>query len=332
MARKKPSDKLTIPELPFSEVPNRLDGADADGQAVGSPTNGRPQIGKMIEDLMMAFEDAAHKDNDGAEFWLARELSPLLGYKDYRNFLNAVDKARATCLEIGEDVADHFGDVTKMMPLGKGAERAGEDVELTRFACYLIAQNGDPQKRPEIAAAQTYFAIQTRRQEIADQVSSHLTDDQRRVLLRDKLKEHNRLLAEAAQLAGVTNFRNFNGAGLKGLYGGLSKVQVVRRKQLPPRTDHLDHAGHEELAANYFKATQAEAKLRREAEQNGEMGQRAAETVHKKVGEDIHDFIVAQGNTPPEDLKAEDHIRHARKRIKGSSAAGSLPPKGKAAG
>lgn len=282
--------------------------------------------GKMMEDLMLAFENAARHDDDGGEFWLARELSPLLGYKDYRNFINAVTKAKAACSEVGEHVEDHFVDVTVMMPIGKGAERSGDDIELTRFACYLVAQNGDPTKRPEIAAAQTYFALQTRRQEIADAAERQLTADEKRVLLRDKLKEHNRLLSEAAATAGVTNFRNFNGAGLKGLYGGLSQAQIVRRKKLPEKSNHLDYAGHAELAANYFKATQAEEVLRRK----GEIGQRAAEAVHKKVGEDIRDLIKAQGNKPLEDVDAEDHIREARKRVKLASKSKAIGEDGAA--
>jgi DNA-damage-inducible protein D len=131
------------------------------------------------------------------------------------------------------------------------------------------------------------------------------------VLLRDKLKEHNKALASAAKTSGVTNFPNFNGAGLKGLYGGMNQAQIVRRKRLPANAKHLDHAGHEELAAHYFKATQAEARLRRE----GEVGQRAAEKIHKEVGAAVRDLIKKQGNVLPEDLPAEDHIDDVRKRI-----------------
>ena len=302
MPKKRASDKPVIAELPLDLARSELD------KPKNPPQNSK---GEMIENLMLSFENAAHEDERG-EFWLARELSPLLGYKDYRNFLNAVDKAKEACAQVGEAVEDHFGDVTEMVALGSGAERAVADIQLTRFACYIIAQNGDPSKRPEIAAAQTYFAIQTRRQELSDLVSRDLTDDQKRVLLRDKLKEHNSALAESAQTAGVTNFRNFNGAGLKGLYGGFNQAQILRRKQLPDKVNHLDYAGHEELAANYFKATQTEARLKRE----GNIGQRRAENVHRQVGEAIHDLIESQGNTVPEDQAAQDHIKEARKRIK----------------
>lgn len=299
---KKPA-KPDTPELPF-------DGSEArTGIAERSDA---PTAGRMIEDLMLAFENAAQHDFDGAEYWLARDLRLLLGYASWDKFQSSISKAKAACVEVNEPSGDHFHHVVKMIAIGKGALRQTDDIELSRFACYLIAQNGDPTKRPEIAAAQTYFAIQTRRQEVADQVARQLSDDQKRVLLRDKLKEHNKLLASAAKLPGVINFRNFNGAGLKGLYGGLNQEQVIRRKQLPSGSNHLDHADHEELAANYFKATQTEARLRRE----GEVGQRRAENVHSEVGQAIHNLIIDQGNIPPEDKAALDHVDDARKRVK----------------
>jgi DNA-damage-inducible protein D len=298
MPRKKTSDLPPTSELPFKQA----------GDDHKRPANAL----QMIENLMLAFENAARRDDDGAEYWLARELRVLLGYASWERFQPAITKAKAACSEVAEDVEDHFHTCVKMVKIGSGAERKQNDIELSRFACYLVAQNGDPTQRPEIAAAQTYFAFQTRRQEVADRAATSLSDDHKRVLLRDKLKEHNRLLASAAKSSGVTNFRNFNGAGLKGLYGGLNQEQVVRRKKLPKGANHLDHAGHEELAANYFKATQTEARLRRE----GDVGQRRSETVHKEVGEAVHKLIEDQGNDPPEDQNATDHINDARKRIK----------------
>ena len=314
MTKKKYQKSLTV-DLSFDEALERFAQTDPSevNQEIAEAT--AQTKGEIIEDLLLAFEKAAHHDEHG-EYWLARQLSPLLGYKDYRNFLNAVEKAKAACLAVGEAVDDHFGDVTVMIPLGKGAEREAEDIQLTRFACYLIAQNGDPTKRPEIAAAQTYFALQTRRQELTDQALAEraaLSDDEKRVFLRDKLKEHNKQLAKAAKTAGVTNFPNFMGSGLKGLYGGLNQEQVARRKGVP-KGKHLDFAGHEELAANYFKATQTEAKLKRE----GITKQTAANKAHKEVGEAIRKTIEELGGTMPEDLAAEDHIDEARKRI-GSS-------------
>ncbi len=316
MTRKKYEKPLTL-DMSFDEALGRY--ADTDPTEVDHEIEGAAsqRKGELIEELLLGFEKAANHDEHG-EYWLARQLSPLLGYKDYRNFLNAVEKAKAACTEVGEAVDDHFGDVTVMIPTGKGAKREADDIQLTRFACYLIAQNGDPTKRPEIAAAQTYFAIQTRRQELTDEALAEraaLSDDEKRVFLRDKLKEHNKLLAQAAKTAGVTNFPNFMGAGLKGLYGGLNQEQVARRKGVP-KGKHLDFAGHEELAANYFKATQTEAKLKRD----GTTKPTAANKAHKEVGEAIRKTIESLGGTMPEDLKAEpDHVDDVRKRI-GSGA------------
>lgn len=312
MPKKKYQKPVGI-ELAFDEALERFAGTDPAEVQEEIASDAAQRKGELIEELLLGFEKAAHHDEHG-EYWLARQLSPLLGYKDYRNFLNAAEKAKAACTEVGEVVEDHFGDVTVMIPTGKGAKRKSDDIQLTRFACYLIAQNGDPTKRPEIAAAQTYFAIQTRRQELTDEALAQraaLSDDEKRVFLRDKLKEHNRLLAQAAQTAGVKNFPNFMGAGLKGLYGGLNQEQVARRKGVP-KGKHLDFAGHEELAANYFKATQTEAKLRRE----GITKQTDANKAHKQVGEAIRKTIEDLGGTMPEDLKAEpDHVDDVRKRI-----------------
>lgn len=325
MPKKKYQKPLGL-DLPFDEALERFAGADPSEVNQEIESVAAQRKGELIEELLLGFEKAAHHDEHG-EYWLARQLSPLLGYRDYRNFLNAVEKAKAACKEVGEAVEDHFGDVTVMIPLGKGAAREADDIQLTRFACYMIAQNGDPTKRPEIAAAQTYFAIQTRRQELTDEALAEreaLTDDEKRVFLRDKLKEHNKLLAQAAKTAGVTNFPNFMGSGLKGLYGGLNQEQVARRKGVP-KGKHLDFAGHEELAANYFKATQTEAKLKRE----GITKQTAANKAHKEVGEAIRKTIKDLGGTMPEDLEAEpDHVDDVRKRISGGSGPKKVDKKG----
>lgn len=278
---------------------------------------------QTIDGLMKQFEAAANDQGD-AEFWRARDLSRLFGYADYRNFQSILAKAKTACANSGQSVENHFVDVTDMVQIGSGAAREIEDVLLSRYGAYLTAQNADPRKQA-VAFAQTYFATQTRRAELADSAPL-ASNDEKRVLLRSKLKEHNKSLVQAAKTAGVTNFANFNGAGLKGLYGGLNKAQVVRRKGLPTGSDHLDYAGHEELAANYFKATQAEAKIRREMEEKGgEIGQRASEKIHRNVGETVHDTITGLGNTPPEDIAAEDHIKEAQKRVKAANAPPSLP-------
>ncbi len=221
----------------------------------------RASKGEAIGKLLDAFEAAAHADDDGAQFWLARELAPLLGYQRWENFVAAINRAKLACANSGETVEDHFRDVTKMVGLGSGAGREIADCELTRFAGYLIAMNGDPGK-PEISAAQTYFAVQTRRQEVADQTAgSSLSEDEKRVLLRDEIKGHNKSLASAAKVAGVVqplDYAIFKSEGYKGLYGGLDRTGIQRRKKLPDKADILDHMPSGELAANLFLATQTE--------------------------------------------------------------------------
>jgi DNA-damage-inducible protein D len=182
--------------------------------------------GGAIAAFLTAFENARHADEDGAEFWLARELAPLFGYKRWENFETAIKRATISCGNVGEEVSDHFREVTNMIVAGKGARREHKDYELTRFAAYLIALNGDPAK-DEISAAQTYFAVQTRRQELADIAEAQrpaLTEDERRVLIRDEMKEHNRSLASIAKAHGVkkpVEYAVFQNEGYKGLYGGL---------------------------------------------------------------------------------------------------------------
>lgn len=238
--------------------------ADEGDKKLPKPTKGAA-IGKLLD----AFEAATHVDeSDGIEYWLARELAPLLGYQRWENFASAIDRARLACANSGEEVGDHFRDITKLVSVGSGAERGIVDCELTRYACYLIALNGDPAKS-EIAAAQTYFAVQTRRQEVADQAaaSAVLSEDEKRVLLRDEIKGHNKSLASAARAAGVErplDYAVFKNEGYKGLYGGLDRAGIQRRKKLPPKSDILDHMPSGELASNLFLATQTEEKLRRE--------------------------------------------------------------------
>ena len=191
--------------------------------------------GEAIEALLAAFESAKHIDEDGVEFWLARELSPLLGYKRWENFGTAIGRAQIACANVGEEILDHFREVTNMIEVGKGAKREHKDYELTRFAAYLIALNGDPAKE-EIAAAQTYFAVQTRRQELTDiaEAQPALTEDERRVLIRDEMKEHNKSLASTAKAHGVkkpVEYAVFQNEGYKGLYGGLDMRSIQRRRR-----------------------------------------------------------------------------------------------------
>lgn len=198
-----------------------------------------------IERLIAQFEEAAEVNEDGVEFWLSRDLQRLLGYSGYRNFLNTVEKAKEACVNSGQPLENHFVDVTEMVEIGSGASREIDNIRLTRYACYLIAQNGDARKKP-IAFAQTYFAIQTRRQEIQDDDESQyspLSEDQKRLPLRDEIKTHNKNLASAAKGADVIepiDFAIFQTFGYKGLYGALDRIEIQRRKGLRSKQNVLD--------------------------------------------------------------------------------------------
>jgi DNA-damage-inducible protein D len=248
-----------------------------------------------------SFEGLKHLSEDGVEFWSARELAPLLEYRDWRNFEKVINKAKQACEMSKYAASDHFVEATKMVPLGSGSQRELEDVHLSRYACYLVVQNGDSSK-PVIASGQTYFAVQTRRQELEDETSfQRLKEDQRRLLLRNELREHNKQLVEAAQQAGVEtglDFAVFQNHGYQGLYGGLDQKAIHCRKGLKKSQRILDHMGSTELAANLFRATQAEEKLRRENTQ----GKQQANAVHFEVGSKVRETISELGGTMPENL------------------------------
>lgn len=255
------------------------------------------------------FEEIRQLGTDGQEFWTARDLAPLLDYQDWRNFMQVVDKARVACEQSGRLVADHFGDVTKMVPIGSGALRPVPDVHLSRYACYLIVQNGDPGK-PVIANGQTYFAMQTRRQELADDAKfAQLSENEKRLAIRNELALHNKHLAAAAKDAGVEtslDYAIFQDHGYKGLYGGLGNKEIHARKGLKKSQKILDHMGSTELAANLFRATQTEEKLRRDEVR----GKQKANQIHFEVGRKVRQTIDELGGTMPEDLpKPESSIQ-----------------------
>ena len=230
--------------------------------------------------------DAIRKiDEQGNEYWSARDLSKLLGYKtNYRNFKPAIEKAKESCQHSGQAVSDHFALFRTMIPLGKGGQRSVEDVHLSRYACYLTLQNADPSK-PIVALGQTYFAVQTRRQELADTLAA-LPENQKRLMLRSEMAVFNRQLAEAARDAGVIrpeDFAVFTDHGYMGLYGGLRAKDIHVRKDLKPKEKILDYMGSEELGANIFRVTQTDAKLRREDSQ----GKEAANQTHYQVGHEV---------------------------------------------
>lgn len=259
----------------------------------------------IVEQHHATFEGIRQFDAGGNEFWSARDLAPLLEYQDWRNFLQVVDKARTACEQSGRRPVDHFGDATKMVSIGSGAQRPVPDVHLSRYACYLIVQNGDPSK-PVIANGQTYFALQTRRQELADNEKfARLSEDDKRLAIRNELATHNKHLAAAAKDAGVEtslDYAIFQEHGYKGLYGGLGNRDIHARKGLKKSQKILDHMGSTELAANLFRATQTEEKLRRDKVR----GKARANQTHHEVGRKVRQTIAELGGTMPEDLPTPD--------------------------
>ena len=245
------------------------------------------------------FENIKHILEDGTEYWNARELQHVLEYTDWRNFLKVVDKAKIACENSGIFVEDHFVDVNKMVEIGSGAERVIEDIQLSRYACYLIVQNGDPRKEV-IAIGQTYFAVKTRQQEIIENYDV-LTEEQKRLAIRNEIVAHNKALAEAAKQAGITEpveYAVFQNWGYKGLYGGMDMRAIHQHKGLKKSQKILDHMGSTELAANLFRATQTEEKLRRDNVQ----GKAEANRTHYEVGAKVRQTIKELGGTMPEDL------------------------------
>jgi DNA-damage-inducible protein D len=253
-----------------------------------------------------SFEGIRQTDADGNEFWSARDLAPVLEYQEWRNFMQVLDKARLACAQSGRQPDDHFGDTTKMVAIGSGAQRTVSDVHLSRYACYLIVQNGDPAKSV-IAHGQTYFALQTRRQELADEGKfTQLSEDDKRLAIRNELTVHNKHLAAAAKDAGVDSpldYAIFQDHGYKGLYGGLGAKDIHARKGLKKSQKILDHMGSTELAANLFRATQTEEKLRRD----GVRGKAQANRTHHDVGRKVRQTIKDLGGTMPESLPVPDN-------------------------
>jgi DNA-damage-inducible protein D len=252
------------------------------------------------------FETLKKIDSEGNEFWFARALGKALGYRDFRNFTKVIEKVVVACESTGYKAFDHIVEVNEMIETGKGATREMSSFTLSRYACYLVVQNADPSK-PIIAAGQTYFAIQTRRQELQDDTDfGELEEDQKRLFLRNELKKHNKQLVEVAALSGVEttlDFAVFQNHGYKGLYGGLDAKAIHQRKGLKKSHKILDHMGSTELAANLFRATQAEEKLKRDHAHHGdELTKNYANKAHFEVGQKVRETIESLGGTMPEDL------------------------------
>jgi DNA-damage-inducible protein D len=266
-----------------------------------------------IEDKTV-FEQIKQLDENGNEFWGARKLSKVLEYTDFRNFSSVVNKAKEACQNSGQPIENHFVDFNEMVAIGSGAERSFESVKLSRYACYLIVQNADPGKEV-VALGQTYFAIQTRLQEIQQMEAYNKlsNEDEKRVFLRREMSEHNKQLAEAAKGAGVIDpidyaiFQNF---GYKGLYGGLGAKDIHAKKGLKKSEQILDHMGSTELAANLFRATQTEDKLRKDEI----IGKQKANETHFEIGKKVRQTIEEIGGTMPEDLPVADSIKKLKKK------------------
>ncbi len=245
----------------------------------------------------MQFEEVKHLDTQKNEFWHARELMPLLDYSQWKNFEIVLEKAKKACVNSGQEVTSHFSEISKKVALGSGSVREVKDYKLSRYACYLVAQNGDPAKTA-IANAQTYFAIQTRRQELFQS----LGEDQRRLFIRSEIKKQNKQLFSTAKKAGVTDFGKFNKMGYLGLYN--SPIEKVKEQKGIGDDDILDRSGSTELAANLFRITQTEDKIKREEVKGSGM----ANIAHYVVGQQVRKSIKEIGGTMPEDLPPAEHI------------------------
>ena len=247
------------------------------------------------------FESIKHVDDDGNEYWYARELQKVLEYTQCRKFNGVIEKAMNTCKASNYVVLDHFAGAGKMINLGKGGQREVPDYKLSRYACYLIAQNGDSRKKV-IVLAQTYFAIQTRKQELLEQEYNNLTEDEKRFYQRDLTKKGNYSLNQTAKKAGVKNFDKFHNAGYKDLYNGETANDIAKRKGLRYREDILDNMGSDELIANLFRISQNNQKLINDNVQ----GEGNANDVHYNVGKEVRNTIKRIGGTIPEDLPTPD--------------------------
>lgn len=269
---------------------------------------------RLTKKTMSLFERIKHVDKNNIEYWTSRTLWKVLEYTEYRHFLPVIDKAKLACENSGQRIEDHFEDILEMVEIGSGAERSVDSVKLSRYACYLIVQNADPSKTI-VAQGQTYFAIQTRIAEV-QQMSEYQTltdEEEKRLFLRTEMLKHNSLLASAAKDAGVIDNRDyaiFQNWGYKGLYGGMTANDIHLCKGLKKSQKILDHMGSTELAANLFRATQTEEKLRRE----NIKGKQHANKTHYEVGAKVRQTIKELGGTMPEELPTAESIKTVEKK------------------
>lgn len=264
---------------------------------------------KLAKKTMTLFESIKHIDENGVEYWTSRSLWKILEYNEYRNFIPAIEKAKIACENSGQRIEDHFVDINEMVAIGSGALRPIDSIKLSRYACYLIVQNADPNKTI-VAQGQTYFAIQTRIAEVQQmkEYQELTSEEEKRLFLRSELLQHNSQLASAAKDAGVIDSRDyaiFQNFGYQGLYGGMTAKDIHARKGLKKSQKILDHMGSTELAANLFRATQTEEKLRRE----NIKGKQEANMTHYEVGAKVRQTIKELGGTMPENLPVEESIK-----------------------
>ena len=264
---------------------------------------------RLTKKAITLFESIKDTDKNGNEYWSSRKLAKVLEYADYRNFITVIGKAKEACQNSGIPIEDHFVDINEMVTIGSGAERPVDSVKLSRYACYLIVQNADPSKTI-VAQGQTYFAIQTRIAEVQQmkEYQELSSEEEKRLFLRNELQKHNSQLASAAKDAGVIDSKDyaiFQNYGYKGLYGGMSAKDIHAKKGLKKSQKILDHMGSTELAANLFRATQTEEKLRRE----NIKGKQEANMTHYEVGAKVRQTIKELGGTMPEDLPTAESIK-----------------------
>ena len=273
-------------------------------------------MNELIHPQTSIFEQIRHIDENGIEYWSAREMAKVLEYSEYRHFLPVIDKAKEACSNSNNSPLNHFEDILEMIKIGKGGKREVESVKLSRYACYLIIQNADPTKEI-VANGQSYFAVQTRLAEInqMDEYNRLTSEEEKRLFLRNELARHNSQLADAAKNAGViksVDYAIFQNHGYQGLYGGLDAKAIHARKGLKKSQKRLDHMGSTELAANLFRATQTEEKLRRE----NIKGKAEANKTHYEVGKKVRQTIKELGGTMPEDLPVAGSIKELERKEK----------------
>ena len=261
----------------------------------------------ILKNQLVIFEEIKCINEYQSEYWSARQLAKVLEYSEYRHFQPVIERAKEACKNSGQSIKDHFEDILDMIEIGKTASREVKDVRLSRYAYYLVVQNSDPSKEI-VALGQTYFAIQTRKQEVQEE----LIEDQKRLFLRGEVTAHNKHLVETASKAGVKNYAVFTNYGYMGLYGGLKVQDIHKQKKLKKSQKILDHMGSEELAANLFRATQTDAKIKREEIQ----GEARANQAHFDVGKKVRQTIREMGGTMPEKLPTPDGVEKAKSRVK----------------